>query len=85
MDHRLAYILLELSSEFGFTIPVTREELAQMAGTTTETAIRITNRFKKAGMILPLRKRIIIIDNKILANIFMVSTHEQQPTISNLV
>jgi len=61
-DHRLLFALFELSSRFGPTIPVTREELAQMAGIAPETAVRITNRLKAKGVVLPLRGKMVILD-----------------------
>ena len=61
-EHRLAYTLLTLSLEFGNPLPFMREEVAQMAGTTTETAIRFVSRLKKAGVVRALRRKILIID-----------------------
>ncbi len=61
-DHRLACILLTLSLKFGSTLPLTREEIAQMAGTTSETVVRFVNRMKRLGIVRPLRRKIIILD-----------------------
>jgi len=61
-EHRLAYTLFTLSSEVGRTLPFTRQEVAQMAGTTTETAIRFVSRLKKAGVVRAPRRKIHIID-----------------------
>ena len=50
-EQRLAQVLLTLSKKFGATIPLTRHELAEIAGTTHETAIRTLSQFKKHGLI----------------------------------
>ena len=61
-EQRLARILLMLSSKLGANIPFTRQEIADMAGTTTETAIRIMSRLKDGGIIRSARGRTIILD-----------------------
>lgn len=63
-DQRLAYMLLTLSLEFGLALPFTREEIAQMAGTSTETAIRFVNHLKRAGVVHAVRRKITILDQK---------------------
>ena len=50
-ERRLAQVLLGLAKKFGQTIPLTRQELAEIAGTTHETAIRTLSRFKQQGLI----------------------------------
>ena len=62
VEQRLATTLLMLSAKLGATIPFTRQELANMAGTTTETAIRVTSQLKERGIIRTVRGRIIILD-----------------------
>ncbi|MFH1125240.1 MAG: Crp/Fnr family transcriptional regulator [Pseudomonadota bacterium] len=69
-EHRLAYTLFTLSSEVGCTLPFTRQEVAQMAGTTTETAIRFVSRLKKAGVVRAPRRKIHIIDQAKLGLLF---------------
>ena len=44
-------VLLTLSKKFGQTIPLTRQELSELAGITHETVIRTLSRFKERGMI----------------------------------
>jgi len=61
-EQRLAQILLMLSSKLGSTLPFTRQEIADMAGTTTETAIRITSQLKDRGIISSVRGKVIILD-----------------------
>ncbi|MFH0847568.1 MAG: Crp/Fnr family transcriptional regulator [Chloroflexota bacterium] len=60
-EARLARILLMLSSKLGSSLPFTRQEIADMAGLTIETAIRILSRLKKSGVIGSERGRILIL------------------------
>ncbi|MBI3324833.1 MAG: Crp/Fnr family transcriptional regulator [Candidatus Omnitrophica bacterium] len=50
-EARLAQVLLTLSKKFGSTIPLTHQELAEIAGTTHETTTRTLSRFKQQGLI----------------------------------
>ena len=51
VERRLAQTLLSLSKKFGPTIPLTKHELAELANTTVETAIRILSQLKKRGVV----------------------------------
>jgi len=62
VEQRLARILLMLASRMGNTLPFTRQELADMAGMTTETAIRLTSQFRERGIIRSFRGQLIILD-----------------------
>lgn len=62
VEQRLTRILLMLSSKLGTTLPFTRQEIADMAGTTTETAIRVMSRLKDGGIIRSVRGKTIIVD-----------------------
>jgi CRP/FNR family transcriptional regulator len=62
VEQRLARTLLMLSSKLGLTLPFTRQEIADMAGTTTETAIRFMSRLKDGGIIRSVRGKTIILD-----------------------
>ena len=62
VEQRLAQTLLMLSSKLGTTLPFTRQEIADMAGTTTETAFRVTSQLKERGIISSVRGKIIILD-----------------------
>ena len=62
VDQRIAGMLLMLSSKIGLTIPFTRQEIADMTGITTETAIRVTTRLKDQGIIATGRGEITILD-----------------------
>ena len=62
VEQRLARILLMLSAKLGKTLPFTRQEIADMAGTTTETTIRLTTQLKERGIISTVRGKITIVD-----------------------
>ncbi len=62
VEQRLARTLVMLCSKLGSTLPFTREEIADMAGTTTETTIRLMSRLKDGGIIRSSRGKIIILD-----------------------
>ncbi len=64
VEQRLASILLMLSSKLGLTLPFTRQEIADMVGTTTETVIRVTSRLKERGIIRSVRGKVIILDKE---------------------
>ena len=60
VDTRLAHILLKLADKVGVEVPagiqiemsLSRQDLADMTGTTIETAIRIMSRFRKDGLVM---------------------------------
>ncbi len=70
VEKRIAHILLKLSDKFGeekevgllLQLPLSRKELADMAGTSTETASRIMSRFNQDGMITSGRQWVAIND-----------------------
>jgi CRP-like cAMP-binding protein len=62
VEQRIAGILLMLSSRIGPTLPFTRQEIADMSGTTTETAIRVMSRLSKEGVVRSARGRTVIVD-----------------------
>jgi len=51
VEQRMLHCLLTLATKFGTTLSLTREELADFVGTTTETAIRVMSKLKKKGII----------------------------------
>lgn len=67
---RTATLLLKLSKEYGMTadsvqvidIQLSRQELAEMVGTTRETISRIISKFKKEKSITEIDDKIVIID-----------------------
>jgi len=64
VEQRLASVLLMLSAKLGNTLPFTRQEIADMVGTTTETAIRIMSHLKDRGIIRSVRGKVIILDEE---------------------
>ncbi|MFH1031893.1 MAG: Crp/Fnr family transcriptional regulator [Chloroflexota bacterium] len=64
VEQRLASILVMLSTKLGNTLPFTRQEIADMAGTTTETAIRVMSQLKDRGIIRSTRGKITILDER---------------------
>lgn len=74
---RLAFALLKLSDNYGveggenskIDIALTREELAGLVGTATETVIRLLSEFKKDGLIEFEGKKIVILDKRGLARL----------------
>ena len=70
VEGRIASILLELARKIGkeedgkivIKAPITRQDLAEMTGTTVETAIRIMSKWKKEGIINTERNKIEILD-----------------------
>jgi len=64
VEQRLASVLLMLSAKLGLTLPFTRQEIADMAGTTTETAIWVMSHLKDRGIIRTVRGKVIILDEE---------------------
>lgn len=62
VEQRIASLLVMLHSKVGSEIPFTRQEIAEMAGTTTETAIRVMSRLGKDGIIRSVRGKTMIRD-----------------------
>ena len=62
VEQRLSRTLLMLLTKLGSELPFTRQEIAEMAGTTTETAIRFMSRLKDGGIIRSTRGKTIILD-----------------------
>ncbi|WP_375583894.1 Crp/Fnr family transcriptional regulator [Cyclobacterium xiamenense] len=74
---RLALALLKLGDSYGvdgggnqrLDITLTREEIAGIVGTATETVIRLLSEFKKDGLIDLQGKKILLLDRKGLARL----------------
>ncbi len=70
VEGRIANLLLELAKKIGreengkliIEAPITRQDIAEMTGTTVETAIRIISKWKKEGKLNTKRGRIEILD-----------------------
>lgn len=68
VEQRLARLLLTLASKVGqqqdglVVVSATRQELADMIGTTVETAIRITSKWQRAGVVRTVRHAVTLAD-----------------------
>ncbi|WP_456464713.1 Crp/Fnr family transcriptional regulator [Persephonella sp.] len=77
VEGRIANLLLELSRKIGkeedgkivIRAPITRQDLAEMTGTTVETAIRIMSKWKKEGIVNTERGKIEILDPEYLEDL----------------
>lgn len=77
VEGRIASLLLELADKIGdpdkdkitINAPITRQDIAEMAGTTVETAIRIISKWKKDGILDTERGKIEIYDIDFLEEI----------------
>ncbi len=61
-DYRLAWVLFDLCLRLGPNIPLTRREIAEISGTTTETAARFMSRLAQAGIVQSRRGKVIVKD-----------------------
>jgi CRP/FNR family transcriptional regulator, nitrogen oxide reductase regulator len=60
VEKRILNVLVNMVEEFGNTIPLTRREIAEMAGTTVETSIRTFSDLEKRGLVSTERGRITV-------------------------
>ncbi len=60
VEKRILNVLVNLMSEFGNTIPLTRREIAEMAGTTVETCIRTLSKLEDEKLVSGARGRITV-------------------------
>ena len=64
VEKRVLHVLANLIGEFGKTIPLTRRDIAEMAGTTVETCIRTFKNLEDEGLVETERGKITIKDFK---------------------
>ncbi|MBI2859691.1 MAG: Crp/Fnr family transcriptional regulator [Chloroflexi bacterium] len=64
VEQRLARMLVMLSGKMGETLPFTRQELADMAGTTPETTIRVMSQLRERGIIRSTRGQLTILNSE---------------------
>lgn len=77
VETRIANILLKLAEKFGenkkeetlLQLPFSRKDLADMAGTTTETASRVMSNFQKEGIIKTGRQWVSIQNKQLLMSV----------------
>ncbi len=70
VERRIAQALLTLQKKFGDTIPLTRQEIADVVGTTVETVIRTISRFQKEGWIRSTRGNVQLVKPESLSQLF---------------
>lgn len=79
VEERLAAVLLLLADSYGqrvatgvrIAVPLTRQDLSEMAGTTVETTIRIMSRWQKEGVVATESRRITVRDEDQLAAVLL--------------
>lgn len=77
VERRIAAVLLKLGEKLGeqregdllIQMPLSRQDLAEMAGTTIETASRVMSRFRKDGLVRSGRRWVALVDRERLAAI----------------
>ncbi len=69
VERRVARALLALRKKFGDSIPLTRQEIAELAGTTVETAIRTISRFQQEGWVRSSRGKVQLLQPDSLARL----------------
>jgi CRP/FNR family transcriptional regulator len=87
VEARLAATVLRLAerdgarTKAGLALPfhLTRQSLADMTGTTVESAIRSVSRWLKAGLVLDEGGRLVIVDKTALAEIWRASPRTEAP------
>ncbi len=61
-DYRLARTLFTLNLEYGPVIPLTHREIAEMAGTATETATRFLSSLRQIGVVRSCRGKVLVLE-----------------------
>jgi CRP-like cAMP-binding protein len=62
VEQRIINLLFNLSSRLGRTLPLTNKDLADMTGTSRETACRVIHKLQDAGLVSKSRGKIKILD-----------------------
>jgi CRP-like cAMP-binding protein len=76
VEHRVRVVLYMLYGKFGCDLNFTCKEIAELAGTTTETVIRVISKLKKNQVVTSTRRRIEILNPD---EIKPLSHEQQQP------
>lgn len=77
VEQRIARVLLKLGASAGsdmpdgrvIEMPLTRQDVADMTGTTVETAIRVMSKFRRNDVIHTRRGKVVLVDIEALQNI----------------
>jgi CRP-like cAMP-binding protein len=70
VDKRVAMAILRMAKQIGkpahggIEVPLTREELAQMTGTTLFSISRLLSKWGEEGFVLPRREAVVVLDAK---------------------
>lgn len=75
VDQRIARQLLKLADQAGrrtpagaiIDLPLSRQDVADLAGTTVETAIRVLSRWRREGVVVTVDGRLVVVDHGALA------------------
>jgi len=75
VEERMAAVLFVLSESYGepspggfqLSVPLTRQDMAELSGTTVESAIRVCSRWQKEGIIKSEGRMISVMDEVALA------------------
>jgi CRP/FNR family transcriptional regulator len=59
----------EVSAGIEITVPLSRQDVADIAGTTVETAIRVLSRWRRAGTVLTIDGRLVVADRDALEKV----------------
>jgi CRP-like cAMP-binding protein len=78
VDQRVASTLVRLADKFGqpdevgflIQLPLSRQDLAQMTGSTPETVSRVLSEFKREGLIRTGREWVALLDQDALTRLF---------------
>ena len=70
VEKRGAQTPWSLKKKFGDTIPLTRQEIAELTGTTVETVIRTISRFQQEGWVHSSRGKVQILNTEALSQLF---------------
>lgn len=70
VEQRIAHVLLKLTQQgveegagpLTIDIPLTRQDIAEMVGTTVETTIRVFSKWRKAGIVASRDGKVVILD-----------------------
>jgi len=63
-SQRLIKVIHTLTSKYGNTLLLTHNEIAEMSGSTLETSTRVITQLKNNGILVPIRGKLIIKDQK---------------------
>lgn len=77
VEQRIARVLLKLGASAGsdlpegrvIEMPLTRQDVADMTGTTVETAIRVMSKFRRSDLIRTRRGKVVLVDLEALQEI----------------